>query len=115
MKISIDFKLPINRLKPIDRLKPMDDQSSIIKILQKARLPIDYRKQSITNPLIGHWLEKVIDCIEWKSLDDFTKRAKYFFLGGFGWGKLAEMWKAQSAYTVYKINLDVWISTAGIN
>ena len=62
------IKLPIDRLKPIDPVKPIDrikliDDQSIIKILKKARLPIDYRKQSITNPSIGHRL-----VIDWKKL-----------------------------------------------
>ena len=40
-------------------------------------LPINYRKQSISNPLIGHQLEKVIDCIEWDSLD-LKRRGRLF-------------------------------------
>ena len=69
MKISIDdqsIKLPI------DRLKPIDDQS-IIKILKKARLPIDYRKQSITNPSIGHRL-----VIDWKKLSIVSSGRAWF-------------------------------------
>ena len=59
----------INRLSylPINRLNPIDDQS-IIRISKKAHLHINYQKQSISNPSIGHWLEKPIDWIKWKSL-----------------------------------------------